>query len=172
MPDLRSTLPMMSAMAATAINHMASSTTAYVICGASVQESWRRLPRSAKQGNLSSSARSAYGRQRRWRGRAFQGERLHPSAYVVRQIFAGGISHYLSSMTAQPAQPELRELAQDVATTASTPLARFVPGAPAVPDQMVDQWVEQELRGRCSVRAGLAMLACLAVVAIPLVLWF
>jgi hypothetical protein len=64
-------------------------------------------------------------------------------------------------------------LAQQVATAAATPLARFAPGASTVPDQMVDQWVEQELRrGRSSVRAGLAMLACLAVVAIPLVLWF
>ena len=64
-------------------------------------------------------------------------------------------------------------MTQHVAATASTPLARFAPGASAVPDQMVDQWVEQELRrGRSSVRAGLAMLACLAVVAIPLVIWF
>lgn len=76
-------------------------------------------------------------------------------------------------MNAEPTQSELREMTQHVAATASTPLARFVPGASAVPDQMVDQWVEQELRrGRSSVRAGLAMLACLAVVAIPLVLWF
>jgi hypothetical protein len=63
-------------------------------------------------------------------------------------------------------------MTQNVAATASTPLARFVPGASAVPDQMIDQWVEQELRrGRSSMRAGLAMLACLAVVAIPLALW-
>jgi hypothetical protein len=77
------------------------------------------------------------------------------------------------TMNAEPTPSELREMTQHVATTASTPLARFVPGASAVPDQMVDQWVEQELRrGRGSVRAGLAILACLAVVAIPLVLWF
>jgi hypothetical protein len=93
--------------------------------------------------------------------------------YVVRQIFAGGVSRYLLIMTTEPTQAELRELAQHVASAAATPLARFAPGASAVPDQLVDQWVEQELRrGRCSMRAGLAMLACLAVVAIPLVLWF
>lgn len=64
-------------------------------------------------------------------------------------------------------------MTQHVAATASTPLTRFAPGASAVPDQMIDQWVEQELRrGRSSVRAGLAMLVCLAVVAVPLVLWF
>jgi len=64
-------------------------------------------------------------------------------------------------------------MTQNVAAAASTPLARFVPGASTVPDQMVDQWVEQELRrGRSSMRAGLTMLACLAVVAIPLALWF
>jgi hypothetical protein len=106
-------------------------------------------------------------------GRALWGEQLHPSAYVVRQIFAGGVSRYLLTMNAQPTQPELRDLAQHVGATASTPLARFAPSASAVPDQMVDQWVEQELRrGRGSVRAGLAMLAFLAGVAIPLVLWF
>lgn len=78
-----------------------------------------------------------------------------------------------STMNAEPTQSELRDVAQHVAATASTPLARFVPGASAVPDQMVDRWVDQELRrGRSSVRAGLAMLACLAVVAIPLILWF
>ena len=76
-------------------------------------------------------------------------------------------------MNTEPTQSELRDLAQHVATAAASPLARFVPDASAVPDQMVDQWVEQELRrGRSSVRAGLAMLACLAVVAVPLVLWF
>ena len=54
----------------------------------------------------------------------------------------------------------------------STPIARFVPGAAPVPDQTVDQWVEQELPGgRRRVRAGLVMLALLAVVAIPLVLF-
>jgi hypothetical protein len=100
-------------------------------------------------------------------------EQLHPSAYVVRQIFAGGDSRYLSSMNAEPTQSELRDLAQHVAAAVASPLTRFVPGASAVPDQMVDQWVEQELRrGRSSMRAGLAMLACLAVVAIPLALWF
>jgi len=55
--------------------------------------------------------------------------------------------------------------------TASTPLMRFVPAAAVVSDQTVDQWVEQELRrGRRRVRAGLAMLAIIAMVAIPLVL--
>jgi hypothetical protein len=48
----------------------------------------------------------------------------------------------------------------------------FVPTAAAVPDQTVDRWVEQELqRGRRRVRAGLTMLAVLAAVAIPLVLF-
>jgi hypothetical protein len=76
-------------------------------------------------------------------------------------------------MNAEPTQSELREMTQHVATAASTPLARFVPGASTVPDQLVDQWVEQELRrGRSGVRAGLVMLACLAVVAIPVALWF
>lgn len=91
----------------------------------------------------------------------------------MRQIFAGGVSRYLLTMNAEPTQSELRDMAQHVATAASTPLGRFAPGVSAVPDQMVDQWVEQELRrGRSSVRAGLAMLAFLAGVAIPLVLWF
>jgi hypothetical protein len=73
-------------------------------------------------------------------------------------------------MNAQHAhhQAGFGEPAQQIAT--STPIARFVPTAAAVADQTVEQWVEQELqRGRCRVRAGLAMLACLAVVAIPLV---
>jgi hypothetical protein len=66
-------------------------------------------------------------------------------------------------------QADLPDMAQHVAT-ATSPLARFMPNASAVPDQTVDQWVEQELRrGRTRVRAGLAMLALLAVVAIPLV---
>jgi hypothetical protein len=94
-------------------------------------------------------------------------------AYVVPQIFGGGISRYLLIMTTEPTRSELRELAQHVASAAATPLARLAPGASMVPDQIVDQWVEQELRrGRCSVRAGLGVLACLAVAAIPLVLWF
>ena len=106
-------------------------------------------------------------------GRALYGEQLHPSAYVVRQMFAGRLPGYLLTMTAQPTQSELQDLAQHVATAASTPLARFVPSASMVPDQMVEQWVEQELRrGHSSVQAGLAVLVCLAVVAIPLVLWF
>jgi hypothetical protein len=73
-------------------------------------------------------------------------------------------------MNVEPTQQQayLGEVTQHV--TASTPLARFVPGAAAVPDQTVDEWVEQELqRGRRRVRAGLAMLACLVAVAIPLV---
>jgi hypothetical protein len=66
-------------------------------------------------------------------------------------------------------QAALPDLAQHVAT-ATSPLARFVPTTAAVPDQTVDQWVEQELRrGRCRVRAGLVMLALLAVAAIPLI---
>ena len=66
-------------------------------------------------------------------------------------------------------QTALPDLAQHVAT-ATSPLARFVPTAATVSDQTVDQWMEQELRrGRCRVRAGLAMLALLAVVATPLV---
>jgi hypothetical protein len=77
------------------------------------------------------------------------------------------------TMNAEPTQSGLLEMTQHIAVTASTPLARFVPGASTVPNQMVDQWVEQELRrGRNSVRAGLGMLACLAVVAVPLVFWF
>ena len=77
------------------------------------------------------------------------------------------------TMNAEPTQSELRDLTQHVATAASIPLARFVPGASMVPDQMVDQWVEQELRrGRSSARAGLVMLGCLAVAAVPLALWF
>ena len=60
-------------------------------------------------------------------------------------------------------QAALPDLAQHAAT-ATSPLVRFVPTAATVPDQTVDQWVEQELRrGRCRVRAGLA------VVAIPLI---
>jgi hypothetical protein len=106
-------------------------------------------------------------------GGARYDEQLRPSAYVVRQIFAGGVSHYLLGVNAEPIQSELRELAQHVATAAASPLTRFVPDASAIPDQMVDQWVKQELRrGRSSVRAGLAMLACLAVMAMPLVFWF
>ena len=55
--------------------------------------------------------------------------------------------------------------------TTSTPLMRFVPAAAVVSDQTVDQWVERELqRGRRRVRTGLAVLAVLAMVAIPLVL--
>jgi hypothetical protein len=76
-------------------------------------------------------------------------------------------------MNAEPTQSELGEMTQHVATAAPTPLARFVPGASTVPDLMIDQWVEQELRrGRSSVRAGLVTLVCLAVVAIPVAFWF
>ena len=74
-------------------------------------------------------------------------------------------------MNIEPSQQPayLGEVAQHA--TASTPLMRFVPAAAVVSDQTVDQWVEQELkRGRGRVRAGLAMLAILAMVAIPLVL--
>jgi len=65
-------------------------------------------------------------------------------------------------------QAYLGEVAQHV--TATTPLARFVPTAEAIPDETVDQWVEQGLkRGRGRMRVGLAVLACLALVAIPLI---
>jgi len=51
-----------------------------------------------------------------------------------------------------------------------SPLARFVPMAATVTDQIVDQWVELELRrDRRRMRTGVAMLACLAIVAIPLI---
>jgi len=74
-------------------------------------------------------------------------------------------------MNVEPTQQQayLGEVAQHA--SASTPLARFVPAAAAVPDQTVDQWVEEELqRGRYRMRAGLAVLVVVAVVAIPLVL--
>jgi hypothetical protein len=74
-------------------------------------------------------------------------------------------------MNAQTADHQMDpgELTQHV--TPSAPLARFVPSAATASDQTVDQWVEQELqRGRRRVRAGLAMLAFLAVAAVPLVL--
>lgn len=74
------------------------------------------------------------------------------------------------SIEPDPQQAYLGEVARHA--TASTPLARFVPAAAAVPDETVDQWVEQELqRGRRRVRAGLAMLSLLAVAAIPLILF-
>ena len=74
-------------------------------------------------------------------------------------------------MNIEPSQQQayLGEVAQHA--TASTPLMRFVPAAAVVSDQTVDQWVEQELQDRRRrVRAGLAMLAITAMVAIPLVL--
>ena len=74
-------------------------------------------------------------------------------------------------MNIEPSQQQayLGEVAQHV--TASTPLMRFVPAAAVVSDQTVDQWVEQDMqRGHRRVRAGLAMLAVLAMVAVPLVL--
>ena len=44
--------------------------------------------------------------------------------------------------------------------------------AATISDQLFDQWVEQELRrGHCRVRAGIAMLALLAVAGIPLFLF-
>jgi hypothetical protein len=80
----------------------------------------------------------------------------------VRQIFAAELTHL---------QADLPDLAPSAAT-ATSPLARFLPTAATVSDQTVDQWVEQELqRGRRRVRAGLAMLAVLAVAAIQLVLF-
>ena len=132
-------------------------------------------PRSAKQANLSSAASSAYGRLPG--ATLTAAARSWANSCILRLMSCGkfsraGICVIFLIMNAEPTQSELREMTQHVAATASTPLARFVPGASAVPDQMVDQWVEQELRrGRSSVRAGLAMLACIAVAAIPLVLW-
>jgi hypothetical protein len=68
-------------------------------------------------------------------------------------------------------QADLAELMPPVAT-ATSPLARLAPTAATVSDQTVDRWVEEELRrGRCRMRAGLAMLAFLAGLAIPLVLF-
>lgn len=67
-------------------------------------------------------------------------------------------------------QADFPNVMQSVAT-ATSPLARFAPTAATVSDQTVDEWVEQELRqGRCRMRAGLAMLAFLAGVAIPVIL--
>lgn len=67
-------------------------------------------------------------------------------------------------------QARIPDLAHGVATRMS-PITRFAPSAPTVSDQAVDRWVEQELRrGRCRIRAGLAMLAFLAGVAIPVIL--
>ena len=67
-------------------------------------------------------------------------------------------------------QPNLPDVARYVGRVTS-PLARFAPTAATVSDQTVDQWVEQELRrGRCRMRAGIAMLAFLAGVAIPVIL--
>ncbi len=55
--------------------------------------------------------------------------------------------------------------------TGKSPLTRFAPTAATVSDQTVDEWVAQELRrGRSRMRAGLAMLAFLAGVAIPVIL--
>jgi hypothetical protein len=131
--------------------------------------------RSAKQANLSSAASSAYGRLP---GAALTAAaRSTANSCILRLMSCDkfsrvGFRAIILTMNAEPTPSELRQMTQNVAATASTPLARFVPGASAVPDQMIDQWVEQELRrGRSSMRAGLAMLACLAVVAIPLALW-
>jgi hypothetical protein len=67
-------------------------------------------------------------------------------------------------------QADFPELTPRVAT-ATSPLARLAPTAATVSDQTVDRWVEEELRpGRCRMRAGLAMLAFLAGMAIPLLL--
>ena len=132
--------------------------------------------RSAKQANLSPAASSAYGRLPG--ATLTAAARSWANSCILRLMSCGkfsrvGLRAMFLTVNAEPTQSELREMTQHVAATASTPLARFAPGASAVPDQMVDQWVEQELRrGRSSVRAGLAMLVCLAVVAVPLVLWF
>ena len=88
----------------------------------------------------------------------------------MRQIFAAGYLRYVRSMNVDSTQQQayLGELAQHLSPT--TPLARFVPSAATVSDQTVDQWVEEELqRGRRRVRAGLVMLASIALVAIPLI---
>jgi hypothetical protein len=74
-------------------------------------------------------------------------------------------------MNVEPTQQQsyLGELTQHVSL--SSPIARFVPTAAAVADRIVDQWVAEELqRGRRRVRAGLAMLACVAVAAIALII--
>ena len=133
-------------------------------------------PRSAKQANLGSATSSAYGR--------LPGATLTATARstanscILRLMSCGKFSRrrfraMVLTMNAQPTQSELRDLAQHVATAAATPLARFVPAASTVSDQTVDQWVEKELRrGRCRVRAGIIMLIGLAVVGVPLLLWF
>ena len=67
-------------------------------------------------------------------------------------------------------QADFPDVMRSVAT-ATSPLARFAPTAATVSDQTVDQWVERELRrGRCRMRAGLAMLAFLAGASIPVIL--
>ena len=133
-------------------------------------------PRSAKQANLSSATSSAYGRlpgATLTAAACSRGERLHPSAYVVRQIFAGGVSRYVlnDERGTNPVGAPGNDSARRGHGVDSAHAIRA--GRIRGPDQMIDQWVEQELRrGRSSVRAGLAMLVCLAVVAVPLVLWF
>jgi hypothetical protein len=90
----------------------------------------------------------------------------------VRQIFAGADSRYLKGMSVNHThlQADLPNMMQYVAT-ATSPLARFAPTAATVSDQTVDEWVEQELRrGHCRMRRGLAILAFLAGVAIPVIL--
>ena len=63
-------------------------------------------------------------------------------------------------------------LASEVATPASTPLARLVPSAPTHPDPSIDRWVEREQRrSRKRMPAGLMLLGLLSVTAVLLVWW-
>lgn len=67
---------------------------------------------------------------------------------------------------------EVQALAREVAVAASTPLARFVPSAPAHSDPSIDRWVEREQR-RCRkcVPVALTILGLLSATAILLVWW-
>lgn len=71
----------------------------------------------------------------------------------------------------QPTEAEA--LAREVAVSASTPLARFVPSARAHSDPSIDRWVEREQR-RCRKckAAGLTIVGLLSVAAILLVWWW
>lgn len=77
------------------------------------------------------------------------------------------------AMTVQPSskQSDIAALAEHVAMTTATPLARLVPSASAVPDRSIDEWVEREQRrGRCSIAVGLTILAVVVLAAAALVL--
>ncbi|WP_119303363.1 hypothetical protein [Dongia deserti] len=65
-------------------------------------------------------------------------------------------------------QTDRQAVAEHVAAAVTTPLARLVPSASAVPDPSIDAWVEREQRrGRSSIKVGLTILgvACLAGIA-------